>query len=193
MWLRLPILLLSLCTFFLHVSNPTPTLLVHSHTYITWFLYSCLHGLTPSFLSYSLLSFLSSPLTFSLCWPTCSLFKQLSGYMYLVVLPNEGWNCESMTSEGRESKACQGSNVVCEKVIITFLANNIVSLASFANPYYLHSSCFHDYNHNYDKIVKSDWLSTALISALIGQFIGQYVSCLSNWTVSAITRVLKGL
>ena len=24
------------------------------------------------------------------------------------------------------------------------------------------------YNHNYNKIVKSDWLSTALISALIG-------------------------
>ena len=26
------------------------------------------------------------------------------------------------------------------------------------------------YNHNYNKIVKSDWLSTSLISALIGQF-----------------------
>ena len=26
------------------------------------------------------------------------------------------------------------------------------------------------YNHNYNKIVKSDWLSAALISALIGQF-----------------------
>ena len=26
------------------------------------------------------------------------------------------------------------------------------------------------YNHNYNKIVKSDWLSTALISALIEQF-----------------------
>ena len=26
-------------------------------------------------------------------------------------------------------------------------------------------------NHNYNKIFKSDWLSTALISALIGQFI----------------------
>ena len=25
------------------------------------------------------------------------------------------------------------------------------------------------FNHNYNKIVKSDWLSTALISALIGQ------------------------
>ena len=25
-------------------------------------------------------------------------------------------------------------------------------------------------DHNYNKIVKSDWLSTALISALIGQF-----------------------
>ena len=27
-------------------------------------------------------------------------------------------------------------------------------------------------NHNYDKILKSDWLSIALISALIGQFNG---------------------
>ena len=26
------------------------------------------------------------------------------------------------------------------------------------------------HHHNYNKIVKSDWLSTALISALIGQF-----------------------
>ena len=25
-------------------------------------------------------------------------------------------------------------------------------------------------NHNYNKILKSDWFSTALISALIGQF-----------------------
>ena len=39
----------------------------------------------------------------------------------------------------------------------------------------------------YNKIVKSDWVSTALISALIGQ----YISCLSNWTVRAIMRVLK--
>ena len=28
-------------------------------------------------------------------------------------------------------------------------------------------------NHNYNKIVKSDWLSAALISALIGQFINR--------------------
>ena len=48
-------------------------------------------------------------------------------------------------------------------------------------------------NHNYNKIVKSDWLSTALISALIGQLIGQYASCQSNWTVRAITRALKCL
>ena len=27
-----------------------------------------------------------------------------------------------------------------------------------------------NHNHNYNKIVKSGWLSTALISALIGQF-----------------------
>ena len=53
-------------------------------------------------------------------------------------------------------------------------------------------ACYNN-NHNYNKIVKSDWLSTALISALIGQLIGQYASCLSNWTVRAITRTLKWL
>ena len=40
------------------------------------------------------------------------------------------------------------------------------------------------FNHNCNKIVKSDWLTTALISALIGQF---------NRTVRAITRALKWL
>ena len=34
--------------------------------------------------------------------------------------------------------------------------------------YYYYYYCY--YNHNYNKILKSDWLSTALISALIGQF-----------------------
>ena len=29
---------------------------------------------------------------------------------------------------------------------------------------------YNQFNHNHNKIVKSDWLSTALISALIGQF-----------------------
>ena len=42
-------------------------------------------------------------------------------------------------------------------------------------------------NHNYNKIPKSDWLSTVLISALIGL----YGSCLSNWIVRDITRALK--
>ena len=37
---------------------------------------------------------------------------------------------------------------------------------------YMATKCLYCYcnNHNYNKIVKSDWLSTALISALIGQF-----------------------
>ena len=39
-------------------------------------------------------------------------------------------------------------------------------------------SSFH-LNHDYNKIVKSDWLSTALISALIGQF---------NWTVRVMPK-----
>ena len=43
---------------------------------------------------------------------------------------------------------------------------------------------YYIFNHNYNKILKSDWFSTALISALIGQF---------NRTVRAITRALKWL
>ena len=46
-------------------------------------------------------------------------------------------------------------------------------------------------NHNYNKIVKSDWLSTALISAFIGQF--NRTVRLSNWIVRVITRALKWL
>ena len=33
-----------------------------------------------------------------------------------------------------------------------------------------HIEYYYNINHNYNRIVKSDWLSTALISALIGQF-----------------------
>ena len=54
------------------------------------------------------------------------------------------------------------------------------------NCYYYYYYYYY-YNHNYNKILKSDWLSTALISALIGQC----ASRLSNWTVHAITRALK--
>ena len=36
--------------------------------------------------------------------------------------------------------------------------------------------CYYGSNHNHNKILKSDWLSTVLISALIGL----YTSCLSN-------------
>ena len=45
------------------------------------------------------------------------------------------------------------------------------------------------YNHNYNKILKSDWLSTVLISAIIGQ----NEACLSHWTVRVITLALKWL
>ena len=43
-------------------------------------------------------------------------------------------------------------------------------------------------NHNYNKIVKSVWLSTVLISALLESVIGRHVSCL-YWTVCAITHL----
>ena len=41
-------------------------------------------------------------------------------------------------------------------------------------------------NHNYNKILKSDWFSTALISALIGQ----YASCPSNLASEKILEFL---
>ena len=47
-----------------------------------------------------------------------------------------------------------------------------------------HENPFNHHHHNYNKILKSDWLSTPLISG---------ESCLSNWTVRAITRALKWL
>ena len=56
---------------------------------------------------------------------------------------------------------------------------------------YKHTVCFQTNtevfpsvsNHNYNKSLKSDWLSTALISV--------YVPCLKNSTVRAIRRALK--
>ena len=55
-------------------------------------------------------------------------------------------------------------------------------------------------NHNYNKILKSDWFSTALISALIGQF-NRTVSVMPhsydyrpNWTpLSPVTITNQGL
>ena len=47
---------------------------------------------------------------------------------------------------------------------------------------FIHSSCNYDYyhNHNYIKILESDWSSAGLISAVIGQL---HTSCACNWTV----------
>ena len=42
-----------------------------------------------------------------------------------------------------------------------------------------HYYYYYYYYHNYNKILKSDWLSTALILALIGQF---------NWTVRVMFK-----
>ena len=41
------------------------------------------------------------------------------------------------------------------------------SLLALAKSIYYY---YYYYNHNYNRILKCDWLSTALISALIGQF-----------------------
>jgi len=45
-------------------------------------------------------------------------------------------------------------------------------------------------NHNYIKILKSDWSSAALIWAVIVQL---YASCLSNWTVRVMKLTLVAL
>ena len=42
-------------------------------------------------------------------------------------------------------------------------------LVKLGNNFTCHHLITHT-NHNYNKIVKSDWLSTALISAILGQF-----------------------
>ena len=51
----------------------------------------------------------------------------------------------------------------CNAHLIIFM--NACAILNYFHYYY------YCYNHNHNKIVKSDWLSTALISALIGQFI----------------------
>ena len=49
-----------------------------------------------------------------------------------------------------------------------FIYNHPYFGRSYSHYYYC--CYYYYYNHNYNKIVKFDWLSTALISALIGQF-----------------------
>ena len=50
-------------------------------------------------------------------------------------------------------------------IIIIIIVNNLYN----NNNYYYYYYYYYYYHHNYNKILKSDWLSTALISALIGQ------------------------
>ena len=57
------------------------------------------------------------------------------------------------------------SSVIC----LSFTVLNIFERRKVLRKTLAYSSVI-DINHNYNKIVKSDWLSTALISALIGQF-----------------------
>ena len=52
------------------------------------------------------------------------------------------------------------------------------------------SWAYNSLNHNYIKILESDWSSAGLISAVIGQL---YASCLSNWTVRVIKLALVAL
>ena len=59
----------------------------------------------------------------------------------------------------------------CASVLITGLGKTLKDEADDDHHHLLllestYSTC----HHNYNKIIKSDWLSTVLISALIGQF-----------------------
>ena len=59
--------------------------------------------------------------------------------------------------------------------------NSLLTLESIL----LHVACtdslsYYGSNRNYNKILESDWSSTALIRALIGQL---HTSCTCNWTV----------
>ena len=51
-----------------------------------------------------------------------------------------------------------------------FSCNFILFCITYYYYYYYYYYFYYYYYHNYNKILKSDWLSTALISALIGQF-----------------------
>ena len=50
-----------------------------------------------------------------------------------------------------------------------FAKQELITCARLRGQHFATGKNFY-FNHNYNKIVKSDWLSTALISALIGQF-----------------------
>ena len=56
--------------------------------------------------------------------------------------------------------AMMNVELLCRKTIINYKSNN------------------DNNHHNYNKIIKSEWLSTALISALMDNLIGQYAPSL---------------
>ena len=58
-------------------------------------------------------------------------------------------------------------------IIRVFYKNVMFLLERWAGDTYM-------YNHNYIKILESDWSSAGLISAVIGQL---HTSCACNWTV----------
>ena len=56
-----------------------------------------------------------------------------------------------------------------KKSFLTIVILNLYLKYVFCNYYYY----YYYYNHNCNKIVKSDWLSTALVSSLMGQVLKQ--------------------
>ena len=48
-------------------------------------------------------------------------------------------------------------------------------------------------NHNYNKILKSDWLSTALISVLIRQYLFFFIASKKNRGISCVLILKRAL
>ena len=56
-----------------------------------------------------------------------------------------------------------------------------------------HENLFNHHHHNYNKILKSDWLSTPLISALIGQYAPSRARLNGFFSLLAKKKVLEFL
>ena len=95
------------------------------------------------------------------------------------------WN--NLPFQIRKSSSIQSFTKELESLVS--FGFNIVKCHEFLI-WLLYKFHYYYYNHNYIKILESDWSSTALISAVIEQL---YASCLSNWTVRVIKVALVAL
>ena len=78
------------------------------------------------------------------------------------------WVLSSVMTEKVGGKAVAGSLVMFNDCFSGGFSSDFLEPATTVSSSRL--ALYYNLNHNYNKILKSDWLSTALISALIGQF-----------------------